>query len=305
MQNHPPAPESTSFDALAAFARVAECRSFSEAARQLGVTPSALSHKMRLLETSLNLRLLQRTTRSVTPTEAGQLLLDRLSPALQDMRQTLQDVRSMGDSPTGKLRLNVPRQAARLLLAPLLGAFHARCPKVELEIVTDDRLVDIVRDGFDAGIRFGERLANDMVALPLKPVPRFLVVGTPAYFAQHGIPQTPEDLRTHRCINRRFSGGKAYQWEFAKQGRALEVQVQGPLLLDDDAMILHAALAGIGLAYMYDAMVAEAVARGQLQCALEDWCPPTEGFYLYYPSRHHVPTALRVLMELLTATPNL
>ena len=228
----------TSFDALAAFARVAECRSFSEAARQLGVTPSALSHSLRQLEATLNLRLLHRTTRSVSPTEAGQMLLDRLTPALQDMRQTLHDVQSMGESPSGKLRLNVPRHTARMVLAPVLGAFHARCPNVELEIVTEDRMVDIVRDGFDAGIRFGERLANDMVAMPIRPVPRFLVVGTPGYFEKHGVPKTPEDLKSHLCINRRFSSGARYAWEFEKKGRALEVQVQGPLALDDDIVII-------------------------------------------------------------------
>ncbi len=291
----------TSFDALAAFARVAECRSFSEAARQLGVTPSALSHSLRQLEATLNLRLLHRTTRSVSPTEAGQMLLDRLTPALQDMRQTLHDVQSMGESPSGKLRLNVPRHTARMVLAPVLGAFHARCPNVELEIVTEDRMVDIVRDGFDAGIRFGERLANDMVAMPIRPVPRFLVVGTPGYFEKHGVPKTPEDLKSHLCINRRFSSGARYAWEFEKKGRALEVQVQGPLALDDDIVIMQAALAGIGLAYLYDSIVSNALASGALKCVLADWCPPTEGFYLYYPSRHHVPTALRILIELLQA----
>ena len=228
----------TSFDALAAFARVAECRSFSAAARQLGVSPSPLSHSLRQLEATLNLRLLHRTTRSVSPTEAGQMLLDRLTPALQDMRQTLHDVQSMGESPSGKLRLNVPRHTARMVLAPVLGAFHARCPNVELEIVTEDRMVDIVRDGFDAGIRFGERLANDMVAMPIRPVPRFLVVGTPGYFEKHGVPKTPEDLKSHLCINRRFSSGARYAWEFEKKGRALEVQVQGPLALDDDIVII-------------------------------------------------------------------
>lgn len=289
----------TSLDALASFARVAHHRSFSAAARELGVTASALSHSVAQLESGLQLRLLHRTTRSVTPTEAGQLLLARLAPALSDMRLALQEARDMGASPTGTLRLNVPRHAARTVLAPVLAAFHKRCPQVELEIVTDDRLVDIVRDGFDAGIRFGESLAADMVALPLKPVPRFVVVGTPDYLARHGRPTIPEDLKQHTCINRRFPRGSLYRWEFSKKGRSLDVQVAGPVILDDDVMILQAALAGLGLAYVYDDMVVDALARGTLECVLQDWCPLTEGFYLYYPSRKHLPAALRVLIELL------
>lgn len=291
--------EPASLDALAAFTKVAQHRSFSAAARELGVTASALSHSLAQLEASLQLRLLHRTTRSVTPTEAGQILLERLAPALGDMRQAVQEARSMGSTPTGTLRLNVPRQAARIVLAPILAAFHERCPKVELEIVTDDRLVDIVRDGFDAGIRFGERLAGDMVALPLKPVPRFIVVGTPQYLDRMGRPKLPHDLESHTCINRRFSGGTVYHWEFDKKGRKMEVQVQGPLMLDDDVMIVRAALAGVGLAYVYDDMVAQEIASGELECVLADWCPPTEGFFLYYPTRRHLPPALKILIELL------
>ncbi|QNP48729.1 LysR family transcriptional regulator [Diaphorobacter aerolatus] len=293
--------QSPSLDALAAFAKVAQHRSFSAAARELGVTASALSHGLTQLEATLQLRLLHRTTRSVTPTEAGQVLLERLSPAIGDMHLALQEARSMGAAPTGKLRLNVPRQAARIVLAPVLAAFHEQCPEVELEIATDDRLVDIVQGGFDAGIRFGERLADGMIALPLQPVPRFIVVGTPAYFARSGKPELPEDLKSHACINRSFSGGATYHWEFSKQGRRLEVQVNGPLRLDDDVMIVQAALAGVGLAYVYEDMVSKALADGRLECALADWCPPTEGFYLYYPSRRHLPPALRALMALLQA----
>ena len=300
MTSSTPHPSHTSLDALAAFAKVAQHRSFSAAARELGVTPSALSHGIAQLEAGMQLRLLHRTTRSVTPTDAGQLLLDRLAPALADMQLAVQEARDAGTTPSGKLRLNVPRQAARIVLAPVLAEFHARCPLVELEIATDDRLVDIVEGGFDAGIRFGESLANGMVALPLAPVPRFIVVGTPHYLAEHGRPQTPQDLQAHRCINRRFPSGAHYRWEFSQNARQIEVQTQGPLTLDDDVMIVQAALAGIGLAYVYEDMLSDALSRGTLECVLADWCPPTEGFYLYYPSRRHQSPALRVLIELLT-----
>ncbi|MBF5004530.1 LysR family transcriptional regulator [Diaphorobacter caeni] len=299
--NKPASPAvNTSLDALAAFAKVAQHRSFSAAARELGVTPSALSHSIAQLEANMQLRLLHRTTRSVTPTDAGQLLLERLTPALADMQLALQDARDMGATPSGRLRLNVPRQAARIVLAPVLAAFHERCPLVELDIATDDRLLDIVEGGFDAGIRFGESLANGMVALPLAPVPRFVVVGTPAYLAAHGRPSTPEDLTAHRCINRRFPSGALYRWEFSRDGRRIDVQTRGPLTLDDDVMIVEAALAGVGLAYVYEDMVNDAISSGALECVLSEWCPPTEGFHLYYPGRRHQSPALRVLIELLT-----
>ena len=290
-----------SLDALSAFATVARLRSFSAAGRALGVTASALSHSVAQLESQLQLRLLHRTTRSVTPTDAGQRLLERLSPALGDMAEAVAQARRMSNAPTGRLRLNVPRHPARLVLGPILAAFYARCPQVALEIVTDDRLVDIVQEGFDAGIRFGESLAADMVALPLQPVPRFIVVGTPAYLAQHGTPTQPEDLRAHTCINRRFPSGALYHWEFAQGGRQLDVQVSGPLVLDDDLLAVQAALAGMGLAYVYEDMVQAALASGALQQVLADWCPPTEGLYLYYPSRRHHAPALQVLIELLRA----
>ncbi|WP_353236336.1 LysR family transcriptional regulator [Diaphorobacter ruginosibacter] len=295
---HPPS-SSASLDALAAFANVARHRSFSAAAREMGVTASALSHGLAQLEVALQLRLLHRTTRSVTPTQAGQALLERLAPALDDVHQALEQARGMSASPHGRLRLNVPRQAARIVLAPVLAAFHEQCPGVVLDIVTDDRLVDIVEGGFDAGIRFGESLADGMIALPLKPIPRFIVVGTPHYFARHGRPRTPGDLQSHLCINRRFPGGSLYRWEFGRQGRRLDVRVNGPLTLDDDTMIVQAALAGIGLAYIYEDLVSSALASGALECVLQDWCPPTEGFYLYYSGRRHLPPALRALIGLL------
>lgn len=288
-----------SLDALAAFARVARLRSFSAAARELGVTASALSHSLRQLETRLGVRLLNRTTRSVTPTEAGGQLLSRLEPSLAGVETALQALRDLGGAPRGRLRLNVPRLAGRWVLAPLLGAFHARCPEVELEIVTDDGFVDIVAEGFDAGIRFGESLAGDMISVPLAPVPRFVVVGSPAYFAGHGRPRLPRDLRQHACINRRFPGGARYAWEFARGGKTLKVTVAGPMTLDDDGLIVAAACGSVGLGYVYEASAAAALAAGRLEAVLGDWCPPSEGLCLYYPGRRLLPPALRELIALL------
>lgn len=288
-------------DSLAAFVRIARLGSFTAAARELGVTASALSHGLRQLEADLGVRLLNRTTRSVSPTEAGQSLLTRLEPTLAEVRAALQQVRNDDGVPRGRLRLNVPRLAARTVVAPLLGEFHARCPLVRLEIVTDDGLIDIVEAGFDAGIRFGESLALDMVSIPLRPVPRFIVVGTPGYFAAHGRPRHPADLATHACINRRFPSGELYAWEFARHRQAMQVRVDGPLILDDDAMIVAAACSGIGLAYVAETEVAKQLAGGELETALESWCPPSEGLFLYFPGRRLVPPALREWISLLQA----
>jgi len=204
---------------LDAFAAVARHRNFRKAAAERGVTPSALSHAMRALEERLGVRLLNRTTRSVTPTEAGEQLLGRLAPALREVVDALDDLNAFRATPQGRLRLNVPRPAARLLLAPLLARFLAAHPRIALEIVTDDGLVDIVAGGFDAGIRFGESLAPGMVAVPIGPPQRLVVVASCAYLARHGTPATPRDLHGHACIGRRFPSGALYAWEFARAGR--------------------------------------------------------------------------------------
>ncbi len=289
-----------SLDALAQFACVAKCRSFTQAARQLGLSPSALSHSMRELEARLGLRLLHRSTRSVSPTDAGLRLLTQLAPALVEVEQAVRVARDEGETPNGVLRLNVPRAAATLVLSPVLPEFHARCPQVQLEIVCQDGLVDIVAQGFDAGVRFGEQLAQDMIAVALQPAQGFAVVAAPQYLAQHGAPQHPRDVQQHDCINRRFPSGVHYDWEFERRGQALQVRTQGPLTLDDERLILDAACAGLGLAYVYEQQALSALAQGQLQRVLVDWCPPAEHFYLYHPSRRHVPVALRTLIELLT-----
>lgn len=286
-------------DDLAAFACVAKHRSFRKAAQERGVSASALSHAMRALEQRLDLRLLNRSTRSVTPTAAGERLLARLAPALDEIHAGLDDINALRDTPSGSLRLNVPRAAALLLLTPLFARFHQACPNVRLEVVTDDGLVDIVRDGFDAGIRYGESLAQDMVALPLRPVPRMSVVASPAYAARHGLPATPAELKHHACIGRRFPSGAVYAWEFARGGEKLSVAVDGPLLLDDDGLMVSAALDGVGLAYVYEGRVAQAIADGRLLSVLEDWHPPLEALFLYYPGGRRQPAPLRAFIDLL------
>lgn len=284
---------------LDAFASVARHRSFSKAAPECGVSASALSHAMRTLETRLGVRLLNRTTRSVTPTEAGEQLLARLTPALREIGEALDQVNQFRDTPRGSLRLNVPRTAARWLLAPIFARFLAAYPQIRLEVVTDDSLVDIVAQGFDAGIRFGETLARDMIALPLGPPLRLIVVAAPMYAARRGLPRQPQDLKQHACIGRRFPSGALYAWEFAKDGEALAVAVDGPLLLDDDELMLRAALDGIGLSYLYEEQAREWISQGRLLRVLDDWCPPMPGFFLYYPSRRQLPTGLRLFIEML------
>jgi DNA-binding transcriptional LysR family regulator len=213
--------------------------------------------------------------------------------------QALRMARDEGESPSGTLRLNVPRAAARNVLAPVLAPFHARCPRVQLEVVCQDGLVDIVAQGFDAGIRFGASLAQDMVAVPIAPAQRFVVVAAPAYLRARGRPRRPEDLHAHDCIGLRFPSGVRYAWEFVRKGQAVQVQTQGPLVVDEEALALAAARDGLGLAYVYEQQARHLLAGGALQSVLDDWCPPAEHFFLYYPSRRHVPAALRVLIELL------
>ncbi|AEK64011.1 LysR family transcriptional regulator [Collimonas fungivorans] len=284
---------------LDAFACVARHRSFKKAALECGVSASALSHAMRTLETRLDVRLLNRTTRSVTPTEAGEQLLQRLAPALREISDALDQINDFRDAPRGTLRLNVPRPAARLLLAPLFARFLAAYPQIRLEVVTDDGLVDIVAGGFDAGIRFGESLAQDMVALPLGPPVRLIVVASPMYAARRGLPQQPQELKQHACVGRRFPSGAVYAWEFSQGGASLAVAVDGPLLLDDDDLILRAALDGIGLAYVYEAQAQESIEQGRLLRVLDAWCPPMSGFFLYYPSRRQMPVSLRLFIAML------
>lgn len=287
---------------LQAFAAVARLRSFRRAAVELDVSPSALSHALRGLETRLGVRLLNRTTRSVAPTEAGERLLNRLAPALQDIHGALDEVNAFRDSPLGTLRINAPRAACELVLAPLVSRFIQTHPGMRVELVADDAFVDIVATGFDAGVRFGESLQQDMVALPLGPSQRFLVVGSPAYLASHGTPICPRELQQHRCIRNRFPNGTTYRWEFARGSEQFEIEVDGPLAVGEMRLMIHAAEQGLGLAYVYAQYAGPGLAAGRLLSVLDDWCPEIPGFYLYYPSRKLMPAGLKAFVEMLRDT---
>lgn len=286
---------------LAAFAAVARHRSFARAAAEMGLSRSALSHAVRGLEARLGVRLLNRTTRSVAPTPAGDRILAELSPALEMIGRALETANAYRDKPTGRLRLNVPRLGALVVIAPMLAGFLTACPDVQLELSVDDATLDIVSAGFDAGIRFGERLAADMIAVPVGLPIGFAVVAAPTYLASRSRPVTPEDLATHACIRQRFrASGREFAWEFEKNGRALTIEVDGPLTVDAPELILLAALEGIGLAYLPTAYVEQHVAAGRLAYVLQSWLPPAERLYLYYPSRRHPSDALRVFAGWLT-----
>ena len=285
---------------LLAFVSVAEERSFRRAAVRLGLSPSALSHTIRGLEERLGAKLLNRTTRSVALTEAGQGLLDRLTPAFADIAGAVGAVRAASARPSGRVRLNLPKLAAELILAPTFGRFARAYPDVHLELMVDDGLTDVVAAGFDAGIRPGERVHRDMMAVRVSPDLRTAVVGSPDYLAARPIPITPRDLKDHACINYRFAAsGALYRWPFARGGEVFDVAVEGALTLNDTDLIRVAALDGLGLACTLEDTVADDLAAGRLLRVLEDWCRPFPGFFLYYPGRRQVPPALRVLIEML------
>ena len=284
---------------LSAFVAVATHRSFSRAAAELGLSPSALSHTVRSLEERLDLRLLNRTTRSVAPTEAGERLLERLRPALRDIDDALEDANAFRAKPAGRLRLNVPRSAALFLLAPVMTRFIKAYPQMRLEITAEDRLVDIVASGYDAGVRFGESVERDMVAVRIGPDLRMAVVGSPAYFRRHPKPVKPRDLRGHACIRFRLPSGTIYRWEFEKKGEVLEVEVDGPLTLSDQQVMLQAALDGAGLAIVLEPHARAHMKARQLVRVLADWCPPFPGYFLYYPSRRQVPAGLRAFIDMM------
>lgn len=282
---------------LRAFAAVVRHGSFTRAARHLGVSPSALSQTVRHLEERLGLRLLQRTTRSVAPTEAGQRLAARLLPALDDLDAVGEAAASPEGAPTGRLRLNAGRFAARHILAPLLAPFLRLHPGISLELVVEDAFVDIVARGFDAGIRLGEALEADMIAVPLGPPLRMAVVASPDYLARHGPPERPADLARHQAIGLSYSDGSPYRWELEQGEAALRVAVQGPLLCNDPQVRLAAAKGGLGLTYCFEAEAAEDLAAGTLLRVLPDWTPPFPGCYLYHPSRRHMAPPLRAFID--------
>ncbi len=282
---------------LSVFLCIAAHLSFSRAAVELGLSPSALSHALRALEERLGVRLFNRTTRSVALTEAGERLYARIRPAFRDIDDALEDLNQFRDTPSGTLRINAGRAAAELVLLPLASRFLEAYPDVNLEISADDALVDVVSAGFDAGVRFGERLEADMVSLPIGPYLRSVVVGSPAFFERHPVPHKPQDLHGLPCIRHRFPSGNLYRWEFERGGMQLEIEVDGPLTLGDVRMMVGPALQGAGLAYVFEEMVARHIAEGRLLQVLEDWCPYYPGLHLYYPSRRQVPAALKAFIE--------
>lgn len=287
---------------LDAFAAVAQARGFRGAAHLRGVSPSSLSEAVRRLEERLGVRLLNRTTRSVTPTEAGQRLLDRLLPALGEVAASLDALNSFRDSPTGTLRLNVPSIVARLVLPPIAARFLAQHPGITLEVVADDSFVDVLAAGFDAGVRYEERLEQDMIAIPLGPREQwFVTAAAPAYLAAHGTPQHPRDLLDHACIRHRFSNGVLPAWEFERGDEVLKVSPPGPLVANSLDLELSAALAGLGLIRSFDGLIDPVIATGQLVPVLEEWQTPFSGPFLYFADRRHMPAPLRAFIDFLRA----
>jgi DNA-binding transcriptional LysR family regulator len=284
---------------LSAFLTVAEERSFTRAAKQLNISTSGLSHAIRRLEEQIGVQLLTRTTRSVSPTHAGEQLLAHLRPALADIRGTLTDLSGLQAKPVGRLRLLCPRLSAKTVLAPKLAQFARDYPDVELDITTDDGRVELASAGYDAGIQFGEYIAHDMVTVRVSPDLRPAVVGAPAYFNSHPKPTSPRDLLGHRCIRFRHRGQSVYKWELDKGNQSLAIAVNGSLILDDLDLVIQAALDGAGLAWLAEERVTEHLASGALVRVLADWCPPFPGFFLYYPSQKQQPRALAALVETL------
>ncbi len=282
---------------LAVFAAVADHGSFRAAAKDLAIAPSAVSQAVAQLETALGITLLSRTTRSVHLTEAGQKLLTELAPALGNIDAALLAVQDMRDAPAGTVKVSTPRSAAHIFLAPKFKSFGEAYPDIVLDIHIEDQFVDIVAAGFDAGIRLGESLAKDMIAVPLGLPLRCPVVASPAYLEQYGTPQHPQDLIAHRCILKRFSSGGLHQWEFEKQGHRLDVTLNGPLILDDNHLLLQAALDGAGLVSLLEPAVADYLQKGTLTEVLPDWTQQFPGMYIYYPNRRNMRPALRAFLD--------
>jgi DNA-binding transcriptional LysR family regulator len=290
------------FAGLTVLLAVADRRSFTAAAAELGVTPSAVSQTVTALEARLRVRLLQRTTRSVGLTEAGERLVARLRPALAEVNASLEVVDALRDRPAGVLRLNVPHVASRGILEPLLAPFLAAYPEIHVDVAVDDGIADIVAQGFDAGIRLGETLDREMIAVRITELERAAVVGSPAYFAARGKPRHPRDLHAHACINwRRITGRDIYKWEFTESGRDFDIAVRGRVTCNDIDLMVRLAQDGVGLAYLLESTVRAHLDGKRLVRVLDAFCPPFPGLYLYYPSRRHVPAKLQALVDFLKA----
>ncbi|WP_313178474.1 LysR family transcriptional regulator [Stenotrophomonas sp.] len=288
------------YDQLAMFALVARERSFTRAAAQLGMSQPALSRSMRQLEERLGVRLLARTTRSVSPTEAGEQLLRVIAPRFEEIDSELAQLNAYRDKPAGRLRITAGEHAALTVMQPVLGRLLPAHPDLNIEVIVDYGLTDIVAEGFDAGIRMGEQVAKDMIAVRVGPDMRMAVVGSPGYFQRHPKPKSPHDLTRHNCITIRLpTHGGIFAWEFEKKGQELKVRVEGQLVFNNIALRLGAALEGLGLAYMPEDLVRNHVQEGALVHVLQDWCPSFPGYHLYYPSRRQSSPAFTVLRDAL------
>jgi DNA-binding transcriptional LysR family regulator len=287
---------------LSAFVAVAHARGFRTAALTRGVSPSALSEAIRRLEQQLGVRLLNRTTRSVTPTEAGQRLLERLAPAFGEIAGALDAINSFRDSPTGTLRLNVPSIVAREVLPALIPDFLAAHPGITLEVVASDLFIDVLAAGFDAGIRYDERIEKDMVAIPIGPrTQRFVLAAAPRYLEAHGTPQHPRDLLQHACVRHRFESGVLPAWEFERNGEVVRITPSGPLVATTIDLERSAAVAGVGIIYTFDEFLRTEIERGALVPLLPEWWQSFRGPFLYYASRTHMPGPLRAFVDFILA----
>ena len=288
------------FNDLAAFAVVAKERSFTRAAAKIGVSQSALSQTIKALEARLGLRLLIRTTRSVSPTEAGERLLQTVAPRFEEIEAEIAALSDLREKPAGTVRITAGEHPAVTILQPALKRLLPDYPDINVEIIVDYGLTDIVSEGYDAGVRMGEQVAKDMIAVKIGPQMRMAVVGSPGYFADRPAPRVPQDLASHRCINMRLpTYGGLFVWGLEKDGREVKVRGEGQLVFNNLALRLQSALDGLGLAYMPEDQALALIAEGRLIRVLEDWCPPFPGYHLYYPSRRHSSPALALLVDVL------
>nr|WP_280925018.1 MULTISPECIES: LysR family transcriptional regulator [unclassified Ciceribacter] len=282
---------------LNAVAVVAETRNFRAAARDLGMSASAVSHAISALENRLGVRLFNRTTRSVSLTEAGERFLEKISPALKDIAGAMEGATAAAASPRGRLRINTSPSGMTGLLMPIFVEFQRRYPEVHVDVASEGRLVDIVEEGFDVGVRLRESIPQDMVAIPLTEKERFLVLGAPRYFERYGKPSVPTDLLRYPCLRLRLPSGGIYRWEFERHGQESRIDVEGPMTLQDMDLMLEAAVAGVGLAYMTERQAAAALSAGLLEAVLEDWTPPFPGLCIYFSGRRHLPPPVRAFID--------
>lgn len=289
----------TDLSELAAFDAVARHRSFRRASEERGVTASAISHAVSNLEARVGIRLLNRTTRSVSLTDAGAMLLSQLSPAFGDIGSALDALNQFRDTPFGKVRINVPNSIAPFVLGPAIGPLIAANPNLQLEVIATDRLVDIVEEGFDAGIRLGESLRDGMTAVKIHSRLRCAVVGSPAYFKKQPAPKEPAELLHHICVRNLYPSGVGYPWSFGRNGELIEIDVKGPIALHDHELMIETALAGVALAYVWEDRARPYVESGQLIACLADWIVPENWLYLYYPTRRYISAGLRAVIEAL------